>query len=134
MVNLIGILDTETNRNRIEFDGDVSKDKAMVMPLDGKLRDSTFRDMIGYMVHEVCDEEKQLAEEVGEYMRQHNGTSTICDIRACDSEGNYIAKNNSTIVGLDEKVEPYITRRTIDGDEFDCVEMIVGQITSVGKI
>lgn len=132
MVNLIGILDTETNRNRVEFDGDVNKDKAVVMPLDGKLRSGTFRDLIGYMINGVYGEERQLAEEVTGYMQQHNGSSTICDIRACDSEGKYIAKNNSTIIGLDEKVEPYITKRNIDGDDFDCVEMIVGQITSVG--
>ncbi|MEK6816041.1 MAG: hypothetical protein AABY09_00370 [Nanoarchaeota archaeon] len=132
MVNLIGILDTETNRHMVELDGDISRDKAVIRPLDGKLRTGTFRDLIGYMVDGVQSEDKQLADEVTGYVQQHNGSSTICEIRACDNEGSYINSNSSTIRALDEGVAPYIKRRSIDDEDFDCIEMVVGQITSVG--
>lgn len=132
MANLIGILDTETNRHMVERNGDISRDKAVIRPLDGKLRLGTFRELIGYMVDGVQGEDKQLADEVTGYVQQHNGSSTICEVRACGSDGSYIGNDSSTIRELDENVGPYVTRRSIDGEDFDCIEMVVGQITSVG--
>ena len=134
MTNLVGILDTETNRNRIEFDGDIENDTALVKNLSGKLRDYTFRDLIGYMVDNADHDEKPVADEVRNYLEQHNGHSTLFEIRACDSEGNYLpGSENKTVIDLDEKVNSYVTPRSVDGEDFDCIEMVVGHITSVGR-
>ena len=126
-------MDTEGNRQNVEAGEDYSSDKAIVKELGKDAKTYTFRNLLGYMVTDADGNERPIAEEVKEYVEQHNGNSTLCEIRACDTNGDYIpSSKESTILDLDEPIEPYVSRRNIDGENFDCIEMIVGQITSVG--
>jgi len=129
-MDLIGILDTENNKNRIEYEDDFENDAAIVAELKDA-KDYTFKDVLAYLADKAEGKEKTVADEVREYLRQHNGHSVICEIKPCDENGEYLTKDGK-FVSLDEKIEPYVTKRNIDGEEIDCLEMVVDQITAVG--
>lgn len=133
MGSIIGILDTDTNKNRVEYDGDLGNDKAIVKKLNEALREYTFKQMINHLISDADEDERPVADEANQYMEQHDGNTTICEVKVCDAEGNYMpGRKNPQVIDLEEKVGSYMNCREIEGEEFDCIEMILGQITAVG--
>ncbi|RME55158.1 hypothetical protein D6777_01455 [Candidatus Woesearchaeota archaeon] len=128
-MNLIGILDTENNKNRIEYENNTTKDGVIVKELNLDLDKCTFKDVIEYMTSDVDEMESPVANEAKQYVNQHNGYSTLCQIKTCDEQGNY---SNNKPLNLEDKVKPYVTKRNIDGEEINCIDMTVDQITAVG--
>ncbi|MEA3378392.1 MAG: hypothetical protein U9Q69_02010 [Nanoarchaeota archaeon] len=132
-MQLIGILDTASNRNRIEFDGKIEQDEALVKKVKESFRSKTFREVIKYMLKNVDSDEKVMANEIHSYIKEHNGITNICEIRPYNQDGQFIQNDSGHFISLEEPITPYITQRDIDGENFDCIEMVLDQITAVGK-
>lgn len=135
-VKLVGILSTEVNKQKAISAKDdekaVYEAKAMYAELEDRLRKATFRDAIEAIIK---NSEEPVAIEARDYLRQHNGSNTICEVRAYapDNTRKKKAGSGTEILSLDDRVIDFIDRRkTKDNTEYDCIEMTLKLYDDVG--
>ncbi|MBU2638713.1 MAG: hypothetical protein KJ955_07095 [Nanoarchaeota archaeon] len=131
---LVGVLNTEVNRRKsIDAKGDekaMYESRAVYAELDANLRKVTFREVLEAMVKNSTE---PVALEARDYLQQHNGVNTTCEVRAYNADSTRKRKDNTEILGLDEKVAAYIDRRkTPEGTDYDCLDMTVKLYDDVG--
>lgn len=135
-VKLVGILSTEVYKqkalNAKDDEKAVYEAKAMYTELEDRIRKGTFREAIEAIIK---NSEEPVAIEAWDYLRQHNGSNTICEIRAYDANNARKKKagTQAEILSLDDKVIDYIDRRkTKDDTEYDCMDFTVKLYDDVG--
>lgn len=131
---LVGILNTEVNRRKaVEAKGDeraMYESRAVYAELDGSLRKAAFREVLESMIR---DSSEPVAAEVRDYLQQHNGINTVCEVRAYNADNTRKNNNGTEILRLDEKAAAYIGRRkTPEGIEYDCLDLTVKLYDDVG--
>lgn len=135
-VKLVGILSTEVYKQKAigakDDEKAIYEAKAMYAELEDRIRKVTFREAIEAIIK---NSEEPVAIEARDYLRQHNGSNTICEIRAYDANNARKKKagTQAEILSLDDKVIDYIDRRkTKDDTEYDCMEFTVKLYDDVG--
>lgn len=131
---LVGILNTEVNRRKaMEAKGDekaVYESRAVYAELDSSLRKAAFREVLEAMVKNSSE---PVAAEARDYLQQHNGTNTTCEVRVYNADNTRKKRGDTEILRLDEKAAPYMDRRqTPEGTEYDCLDMTVKLYDDVG--
>lgn len=133
---LVGVLNTEVNRRKaIGAEGDekaMYESRAVYAELDSSLRKATFREVLEAMVKNSSE---PVAMEARDYLQQHNGVNTTCEVRAYSIDNTRKKREGGTeILRLDEKVTPYIDKRqTPEGTDYECLDMTVKLYDDVGS-
>lgn len=132
---LVGILNTEVYRQKTLTAKDdekaVYEAKAVYAELDDKLRKGTLREVIEAIIK---NSEEPVAVEARDYLRLHNGSNTICEVRAYNPDNTKKKKGATEILSLEDKAIDYIDRRkTADNTEYDCLDLTVKLYDDVGN-
>ncbi len=132
---LVGILNTEVNRRKaIDAKGDekaMYESRAVYAELDSSIRKATFREVLEAMVKNSSE---PVAAEARDYLQQHNGVNTTCEVRVYNIDNTRKRRDSNTeTLRLDDKAAAYIDRRqTPEGTEYDCLDMTVKLYDDVG--
>lgn len=132
---LVGILNTEVYRQKAVSAKDdekaVYEAKAVYAELEDKLRKGTLKDVIEAIIK---NSEEPVAVEARDYLRLHNGSNTICEVRAYNPDNSRKKKGGTEILSLNDRAAEYIDRRkTADETEYDCLDLTVKLYDDVGN-
>ncbi|MDD4877800.1 MAG: hypothetical protein PHO02_02060 [Candidatus Nanoarchaeia archaeon] len=132
---LVGILNTEVYRQKALNAKDDEKalyeSKAVYAELEERMRKGTLKDVIEAIIK---NSDEPVAVEARDYLRLHNGSNTICEVRAYNTDNSRKKKEDTEILPLDEKAAAYIDmRKTADETEYDCLDLTVKLYDDVGN-
>ncbi|MDI6738035.1 MAG: hypothetical protein QME12_05995 [Nanoarchaeota archaeon] len=132
---LVGILNTEVYKQKALSAKDdekaVYEAKAIYAELEEKLRKGTLKEVIEAIIK---SSEEPVAVEARDYLRLHNGSNTICEVRAYNPDNSRKKKGGAEILSLGDKAIEYIDRRkTADSTEYDCLDLTVKLYDDVGN-
>ncbi|MFH1638157.1 MAG: hypothetical protein ABIB71_07050 [Candidatus Woesearchaeota archaeon] len=133
MPKLVGIADTEANRRILNPESGLPGERSIFRYLEDEYKAKTFREFLEYLTKNPDEEERPIAEEIQRYMREHNGSNVLMKINVYDENGNKKESlRGSSSFSLDDIVTPYIDTRRIEDREYECIEIIVSQLSAVG--
>ncbi len=132
-MKLVGIADTEANRRILDPESGLPGERSIFRYMEDEYRDKTFKDVLDFLTKNPDDEERPMAEEIQRYMREHNGNNVLMRISVYDGKGDRKESlSGSRYVDLEDRVAPYIDSRKIEDREYDCIEIVVNQLSAVG--
>lgn len=132
---LVGILNTEVYKQKALSAKDdekaVYEAKAVYAELDDRLKKGTLREIVEAIIK---NSEEPVAVEARDYLRLHNGSNTICEVRIYNADNSRKKKGETEILSLDDKAAEYIDRRkTADETEYGCLDLTVKLYDDVGN-